>query len=385
VFVSVVLDGVGVGAAPDARAYGDEGAHTLAHVCAAAAPRLPHLARLGLGRLAALPGVPPAYRPAASFGTMEEVSAGKDSTTGHWELAGLLLDAPFPTYPEGFPEEVVQAFLRETGAGGVLANAPASGTEVIERHGDAHVATGHPILYTSADSVFQVATHVGAVPLETLYAWCRAARERVCVGEHAVGRVIARPFAGPPGAYARLDEKRQDFSRLPERPTLQEQLRAAGVRTVAIGKIGDLFGDVGFDEVVKTTSNEEGVARTLEAIAEGDGRTFVWTNLVDFDQRYGHRNDPDGFARALEAFDRALPDLLAALPEGARLALTADHGNDPCFPGTDHTRERVPVLLYHQGGENGRDLGVRRSFADHAASVAAHFGAPYEGAGESFL
>lgn len=385
VFATIVLDGVGVGHAPDAAAYGDEGAHTLAHVCAAATPHLPHLTRLGLGCVADLPGVPPVDRPEASFGTMAEVSAGKDSTTGHWELAGLVLDAPFPTYPDGFPEEVVRAFLRETGTAGVLANHPASGTEVIAAYGDEHVRTGWPILYTSADSVFQVAAHVDVVPLATLYAWCAAARERVCVGKHAVGRVIARPFHGQAGAYARLDEARRDFSLAPPRPPLQQQLQAAGVRTVAIGKVGDLFGNVGFDEVVKTRSNEEGVARTLEALRAADARTFVWTNLVDFDQRYGHRNDAEGFARALEAFDRALPTLLEALPPGGRLAITADHGNDPCFPGTDHTRERVPLLVVHQGGTNGLPLGNRATFADHAASVAAHFGVPYEGAGMSFV
>ena len=267
---------------------------------------------------------------------------------------------------------------------------PASGTAVIKAFGPEHERTGRPIVYTSADSVFQIAAHKDVIPLERLYALCRIAREEVCVGAHAVGRGIARPFEGAAGAYERDSSARRDFSRLPSGTTLQEALQAAGVRTVAVGKIGDLFGNVGFDEVLKTTSNEEGVARTLDAIRDGDDRTFIWTNLVDFDQLYGHRNDVEGFARALEAFDRALPDLAEALPDGARLLLTADHGNDPCFPGTDHTREHVPILLLTRGADGspsgeGRDLGLRPTFADHAATVAAHFGAPFESGGRSFL
>ena len=382
-FVTIVLDGVGIGAQPDAEAYGDVGSHTLGHVCAAERPALPHLARLGLGRIAPLDGVSVADAPAASFGRMTEVSAGKDSTTGHWELAGLRVATPFPTYPDGFPPEVVERFLAATGCGGILANQPASGTAVIEAFGPEHERTGYPIVYTSADSVFQIAAHTDVVPLDRLYELCRTARTEVCVGAHAVGRVIARPFTGTAGAYERIAAKRRDFSLKPSATTLQEALQAAGVRTVAVGKIGDLFGNVGFDEILKTTSNEEGVARTLDAMRSGDDRTFIWTNLVDFDQLYGHRNDASGFARTLEAFDRALPDLLAALPEGGRLLLTADHGNDPCFPGTDHTREHVPLLL--AGGEGGADLGVRSTFADHAATVAAYFGVDFESGGRSFL
>ncbi len=380
-FVTIILDGVGIGAQPDADAYGDVGSDTLAHVCAAAHPDLPNLTWLGLGCIAPLEGVPPVAAPAASFGRMTEVSAGKDSTTGHWELAGLRLDTPFPTYPDGFPPEVIERFLEGTGCEGVLANEPASGTAVIEAYGPEHARTGYPIVYTSADSVFQIAAHTDVIPLDRLYELCRTARTEVCVGAHAVGRVIARPFAGEAGAYERL-ASRKDFSRAPTGTTLQEALQAAGVRTVAVGKIGDLFGNVGFDEILKTTSNEEGIARTLEAIRDGDDRTFIWTNLVDFDQHYGHRNDVDGFARSLEAFDRVLPALVAALPEGGRLLLTADHGNDPCFPGTDHTREHVPLLLVGEGAAT--DLGLRSTFADHATTVAAHFGVAF-GDGRSFV
>lgn len=384
-FVTIVLDGVGIGAQPDADAYGDAGSDTLGHVCAAERPALPNLTRLGLGRIADLNGLPPVDEPAASFGRMTEVSAGKDSTTGHWELAGIRLDAPFPTYPDGFPPEVVERFKERTGERGVLANKPASGTDVIAEFGPEHARTGWPIVYTSADSVFQVAAHTGVIPLERLYELCRIAREEVCVGAHAVGRVIARPFEGEAGAYERLSAKRKDYSRTPTATTLQEALQEAGVRTVAVGKIGDLFGNVGFDEVKKTTSNAEGVARTIEAIREADERTFVWTNLVDFDQLFGHRNDAGGFAEALEAFDRALPEIVATLPDGARLLLTADHGNDPCFPGTDHTREHVPILLLTKGEPGGRDLGLRATFADHAATVAAHFGVDFRCGGRSFL
>ena len=384
-FVTIILDGVGIGAQPDADAYGDAGSHTLGHVCAAERPDLPNLARLGLGRIADLDGVPPVETPAASFGRMTEISAGKDSTTGHWELAGIRLDAPMPTYPDGFPLEVIARFLEKTDEAGVLANKPASGTDVIAEYGPEHARTGYPIVYTSADSVFQIAAHTDVIPLERLYALCRIAREEVCVGAHAVGRVIARPFTGEAGAYERISAKRKDYSRKPTATTLQEALRAEGIRTVAVGKIGDLFGDVGFDEVLKTTSNAEGVARTIEAIRAGDANTFIWTNLVDFDQLYGHRNDPAGFARALEAFDRALPEIVAALPDGARLLLTADHGNDPCFPGTDHTREYVPVLLLTSGTPGGRDLGLRATFADHAATVADHFGVSFKSGGASFL
>lgn len=382
-FVTIVLDGVGIGAQPDADRYGDVGADTLGHVCAAERPPLPNLAALGLGRIAPLTGVPPTEAPTASWGRMREVSAGKDSTTGHWELAGLRLSRPFPTYPHGFPAEVIDAFVDETGVPGVLSNQPASGTAVIDEHGPEHERTGRPIVYTSADSVFQIAAHVDVIPLDALYRLCRIARDVVCVGPHAVGRVIARPFTGTAGAYRRLSEKRQDYAVAPSAPTLQSALQAHGVRTVSVGKVADLFAGAGFDGSHKTASNEEGIAVTRRLLREADGTpTFVWVNLVDFDQEYGHRNDAPGFAAALAAFDAALPDLLDALPSGGRLLLTADHGNDPTTPGTDHTREFVPVLL---AGGDVRDLGVRASFNDHAATVAAFFEAPFETDGTSFL
>lgn len=388
-FVTIVLDGVGIGAQPDAGRYGDEGSDTLRHVCATARPYLPNLGRLGLSRIASLEGVAVASTPQAHYGRMREVSAGKDSTTGHWELAGLRLDEPFPTYPDGFPPEVIEAFVEKTGCGGVLGNRPESGTVIIDELGDEHEATGFPIVYTSADSVFQIAAHKEVIPLNELYRMCRIAREEVCVGEHGVGRVIARPFVGTPGAYTRVSEERKDFSRRPPRPPLQNVLREHGVHTVSIGKIYDLFGRDGFDDAVKTKSNAEGIAVTLDRMrAQTDGSpTFVWTNLVDFDQEYGHRNDPEGFARALEAFDHAVPDLLGALPADGCLVITADHGNDPTTSSTDHSREYVPLLYVEPsiGSDGGRDLGLRPSFNDHAATVAQYFGVPFETQGMPFL
>ncbi len=377
-FVTIVLDGVGIGAQPDAHAYGEADADTLGHVVAQERPHLPNLQALGLGNIRPFPDLPSAPEPHAAFGRMQEASAGMDSTTGHWEMAGVPLDTPFPTYAQGFPASLIARFVEATGCGSALDGGVASGTEVIERLGEAHQATGFPLLYTSADSVFQIATHVDTVPLDTLYNWCRTAREHVCVGDHAVGRVIARPFTGAPSGYMRLSEKRQDYAIVPPVPPIQAVLQAAGVRTVAIGKIGDLFAGVGFDDTHKTKSNAQGIAQTLaqmRILASSNLAAFVWTNLVDFDQEYGHRNDAPGFARALEAFDAALPDLLGALPADGRLVITADHGNDPTTPSTDHNREYAPLLVC---GEKPRDLGTRATFADHAATVAAYFGVPFE-------
>ncbi len=378
-FVTIVLDGAGVGDAPDAAAYGDVGADTLGHVVRQQAPHLPNLTRWGLGRL--VDGLDGTSAPAASWGRLTERAAGKDSTTGHWALAGLVLETPFPTYPDGFPADVIAAFCNRAGVDGVLGNRPASGTEIIAELGEEHERTGQPIVYTSADSVLQVAAHVDTIPLADLYRMCQVARDEVCVGEHAVGRVIARPFEGAPGAYQRISAKRKDLSLLPPGPTLLDTLRQRAVRTVCVGKIAALFGGVGVDQEVKTAGNADGVDKTLGAIrhaADSGEPTFVWTNLVDFDELYGHRNDPAGYAAALEAFDAALPDLEAALPDDAVLLLTADHGNDPTYPGSDHTRERVPVLRFQRGAEP-RDLGTADSFAAHAADVARYVGIAWDG------
>ncbi|MDT0632383.1 phosphopentomutase [Rubrivirga sp. S365] len=383
-FVTIVLDGAGVGDAPDAEAWGDAGADTLGHVVRQERPALPNLEMWGLGKL--VDGLGGVDKPVASWGRLTERAAGKDSTTGHWALAGLVLEEPFPTYPDGFPPDVIDAFCDRAGVDGVLGNRAASGTAIVAELGEEHQRTGRPIVYTSADSVFQVAAHVDTVPLDELYRMCRVTRDEVCVGEHAVGRVIARPFEGAPGAYERLSDKRKDFSLLPPRPTLLDALQGAGVRTVCVGKIASLFGGAGVDVERKTAGNADGVRQTLEAMREAaasDVPTFVWTNLVDFDELYGHRNDAAGYARALEAFDEALPFFSAATPPGGAVFLTADHGNDPTFPGTDHTRERTPALLYRPG-RPARDLGTRATFADHAATVAAFFGVDGGGEGTPF-
>jgi phosphopentomutase len=311
---------------------------------------------------------------------MRERSAGKESTTGHWELAGLTLENPFPTYPQGFPDSLLKVFAEQAGVDAILGNEVASGTEIIARLGAAHLDSGHPIVYTSADSVFQVACHTDVVPLETLYDWCQMARDLVCTGPHAVGRVIARPFIGEKGRFRRLSEKRKDFALAPNEQTLQQQLQSEGVRTVSVGKVADLFAGAGFDESLKTGRNDVGIQTLLERVGAWDGTpTYIWVNLIDFDQEFGHRNDPAGFAKSLEEFDAALPAIRAAMPEGAGLLLTADHGNDPTYPGTDHTREYVPVLLFQPGAS--RDVGCRDSFRDHAATVLAWFNAapPYPG------
>lgn len=395
--MSIVLDGVGVGEQPDAAAYGDRGSNTLGHVCTAEHPNLPNLQRLGLGNIIGLDGVPPSEDPSASFGKMQEVSAGKDSTTGHWELAGLRLEDPFPTYPDGFPASVIDSFLDATGCEDVLGNRAASGTKIVAELGAQHQRTGHPIVYTSADSVFQIAAHKDVIPLDDLYRLCEIAREQVCVGKHGVGRVIARPFVGTEGDYTRVSSERKDYARLPEDAPIQDVLQDHGVQTISVGKIADLFARTGFDDMCKTTSNEHGIRVTLEQIEAQRERSepaFIWTNLVDFDQEFGHRNNPAGFAGALEAFDEAVPVLIEALPDGAHLVITADHGNDPTTESTDHSREFVPLLHVQKrdgqdsGGRevarNGRNLGLRPSFNDHAATIADVFGIDFSTEGASF-
>lgn len=388
-FITIVLDGVGIGEAPDAALYHDEGSDTLGHVCEIARPHLPHLTRLGLGNISILEAVPMVAQPLASYGRMQEVSAGKDSTTGHWELAGLVLDRPFPTYPQGFSPELLQQFCARTGIEGVLCNAPASGTAVLEAFGEAHLATGKPIVYTSADSVFQVAAHKDKIPLEDLYRLCKIAREEIFNETEPVARVIARPFIGSVAkGFKRIGAERKDFSLLPRRETLQGSLQKQGVRTIAIGKIGDLFGNMGFDEVHKTKNNEDGMAKTFAQIQKWAAETtpvFIWVNLVDFDQEFGHRNDVAGFAGALEAFDQWLPTLLASLPPDARLVLTADHGNDPATPSTDHSREYVPLLYYRPDQPSGLALGTRYGFGDHARTVSHYFGGNFYPEGKSFF
>jgi phosphopentomutase len=375
----VVCDSWGVGDAPDAAAYGDEGSNTLGNTARAVGGlHAPTLATLGLGLLTDIGGVPanePA--PGSAHGRATEVSAGKDTTTGHWEMMGIRLDRPFPLYPDGFPPEVIGPFSEAIGRG-VLGNVPASGTQIVAELGPRHLDSGEPIVYTSGDSVFQIATHVDVVPLETLYAWCEIARA-ICRGPHLVGRVIARPFEGAPGAFVRRPERR-DYAVPPPEPTVLDLLVRAGVTVTGVGKIQDIFDHRGLTAAAYSDSNDHGVDLTVEALA---GEGFVFTNLVDFDSKYGHRNDPGGYAAAIEAFDRRLPDVLAAL-DGGVLVITGDHGCDPTTPPTDHSRERTPLLVAGcRGGPY--DLGTRASFADLGATVADLLGVDADGVrGRSF-
>jgi len=378
----IVLDGVGIGALPDAEAYGDAGSDTLRHVAEAAGGlRLPVLERLGLGRLLELPGVRAIRDPRAARGRLAERSPGKDSTTGHWELAGLVLERAFPTYPHGFPRELLDAWAERVGRGWI-GNVAASGTEIIQRLGAEHQRTGHFIVYTSADSVFQVAAHERTVPLEELYEACRAARERL-TGAHAVGRVIARPFEGAPGDYRRTS-RRRDFSLPPPGPTLLDRLTAAGHAVLTIGKVDELFAGRGVTEAIHTAGNAEGEEVLLELARKG-GEGLVFANLVDFDTLYGHRNDAPGFGRALEQFDERLGELLSLLRPDELLIITADHGNDPTTASTDHAREYTPLLVAGPRVRPGADLGTRDTFADVAATLSQLFGVPGGGAGTSFL
>ena len=375
----IVLDGVGIGAAPDAAQYGDVGSDTLGNIARAVGGLdLPELAAAGLGRIAPLEGVAPAAQPRGAWGAMLPRSAGKDSTTGHWEIAGVVLARPFPTYPSGFPAELLADFSRRTGRG-AIGNLAASGTEVIARFGAEHERTGAWIVYTSADSVFQIAAHERVVPLAELYRACETARAML-VPPHDVSRVIARPFTGAAGAYARTANRR-DFSIQPPEETLLDALAAAQVPRVGVGKVDDLFAGRGIASR-HTANNAEGVA-AITAALETMPSGFLFANLIDFDQLWGHRNDVAGFHQGLRAFDRALPSLERLLREDDVLFLTADHGNDPTTPSTDHARERVPLLAL---GPRVRPaaLGARATFADLGATVAELFGLPFRGAGTSF-
>ncbi|MBI1810032.1 MAG: phosphopentomutase [Gemmatimonadetes bacterium] len=377
--VILVLDGVGIGPAPDTAAYGDAGSDTLGNVARAVGGlALPNLEAAGLGLIAPLAGVAKVTAPRGAYGLLEPNSAGKDSTTGHWELAGLQLKVPFPTYPNGFPPDVIEAFAARTGRG-VIANVAGSGTAMIDRYGAEHVATGQWIVYTSADSVFQVAAHEDVVPLAELYAACEAARE-LLVPPHNVSRVIARPFTGAAGAFVRTGNRR-DFSLEPLGETLVDALAAAGIARTGVGKVDDLFARRGI-EGGHTSGNAEGIVRIREWLAAGSG--FLFANLVDFDQLYGHRNDVPGFYRALREFDDALPSLIAALREDDLFFITADHGNDPTTASTDHAREVVPVIVL---GPAVRPvaIGRRSTFADLGATVADWMGLAFRGAGRSFL
>ena len=376
----IVLDSVGIGAMPDAAAYGDVGSDTLGNIDRRRALHLPNLAKLGLGNLKPLPSVAPVERPSAAFGRCALASPGKDTTTGHWEMVGIHLAKPFPLYPRGFPPEIMDEFERRIGRG-TLGNYAASGTEIIQELGQEHMRTGKPIVYTSADSVFQVAAHEEVIPLWELYKICETARE-ILRGPFEVGRVIARPFIGKPDAFTRTPN-RHDYAVPPPPGMLLDQLDAKQVRVFSVGKIFDVFLGHGIQDSEKTKDNADGMAKTLEALGELDGG-LIFTNLVDFDQLYGHRNDVEGYATALEQFDAWLPSLYGKLTGDDLLILTADHGCDPTTPSTDHSREYVPLIAYRPRKQEGLDLGLRSTLSDIGQTVAENFGTKIS-EGTSFL
>ncbi|MCS7241428.1 phosphopentomutase [Candidatus Caldatribacterium sp.] len=380
VFIAL-LDGVGVGALPDAQFYGDEGSHTLRNVAQSVGGlSLPNLAQLGLGMLGDLLGVPLCISPSGLYGKMLEQSPGKDTTSGHWEIAGIILEKPFPVYPHGFPQDVVERIERAIGRR-ILGNKPASGTAIIEELGVEHLRTGFPIIYTSADSVLQVAAHEEVVPPAELYAMCERIRS-IMTGEHAVARVIARPFRGEPGSFVRTPNRR-DFSLPPPRETILDVLSQYGKKVVGIGKIWDIFAGRGIGEHVMAKGNSD-VFSAFRKMTERSDVTLVWANFNDFDTLYGHRNDVQGFAQALETWDKELETFLALLRRDDVLIITSDHGCDPTTPSTDHSREYALLLVFSPRLSCGKCLGVRRTFADIAATLAELFGVDWYGPGESF-
>ena len=379
--ILIVLDSVGVGALPDAAEYGDSGSNTVGNLSRAVGGlHLPHLGKLGLGNLTDVVGVPPELHTLGAYGKMAEASAGKDTTTGHWEIAGVHSPVAFPTYPHGFPPAIIEEFERRIGRK-TLGNYPASGTVIIQELGEEHLRTGYPIVYTSADSVFQIAAHEAVIPLEELYRMSEIALEMLEPGR-LIARVIARPFIGEPGAFVRT-ENRRDFSCPPPEPTLLDRLVAAGQEVSAVGKIEDIFAGHGITRSCHTTNNMAGVDQTVAYMRAGHPG-LIFANLVDFDMLYGHRNDPPGYAAALEAFDRRLPEIMAAMRPEDVLIVTADHGCDPTTPSTDHSREYVPLLVYGQPVRPGVNLGIRRTFADIAASASEWLGLPSAPFGVSF-
>jgi len=377
----IVLDGAGIGAMPDAPDWGDAGSDTFGHILESRTVRLPNLQLYGLGNIRPLKDLPPLDHPAGCYGRCALRSNGKDTTTGHWEMAGIILEHAFPTYPNGFPQAIVDRFIREADVPGILGNVPASGTEIIKVLGDEHVKTGKPIVYTSADSVFQIAAHEEVIPLERLYEMCETART-ILDGEHKVGRVIARPFLGEPGKFYRT-ENRHDYAVPPPRENLLPALADEDLDVVCIGKIASIYDSMGVTKDLTAKNNEQSIQQTIAALNE-NSRGLIFSNLVDFDMLYGHRRDTEGYAKALEHFDSRLPDIEAAMNDDDLMVITADHGNDPTFPGSDHTREYAPLLVFGKAIRQGVDLGTRASLADIGQTIANNFGLKLT-AGESFL
>ncbi|GGN62424.1 phosphopentomutase [Oceanobacillus indicireducens] len=382
VFV-VVMDSVGIGEAPDAEKYNDVGANTLGHIAEHMdGLHMPNMEKLGLGNIHELRGIGPVEKPLAHYTKMQEASAGKDTMTGHWEIMGLYIDTPFRTFPDGFPDEVIQK-LEEKSGRKVIANKPASGTEIIEELGKEHMDTGALIVYTSADSVLQIAAHEDIVPLEELYEICEYAREVLNDPEYMVGRVIARPFIGEPGSFERT-ANRHDYALKPFGRTVMSELKDANYDVIAIGKISDIFDGEGVTESLRTVSNMDGMDKLLETM-DMDFTGLSFLNLVDFDAKYGHRRNPQGYGEALEEYDARLPEVFEKLREDDLLIITADHGNDPVHHGTDHTREYVPLLVHHKGIAVGKELPLRKTFADLGETVADNFQVISPKFGQSFL
>lgn len=378
----MVLDSAGIGEMPDAGDWGDAGADTLGNILRSRKVELPNLQRLGLGNIRELSNLPAIDDPIGSFGKCALMSNGKDTTTGHWEMAGIILKKAFPTYPGGFPPQIVDEFVEQAKVPGILGNVPASGTEIIKELGEEHVRTGKPIVYTSADSVFQIAAHEEVIPVERLYEMCQIAR-KILDGEHRVGRVIARPFLGTVADNFTRTENRHDYAVPPPNENLLPILKDKGFDVVCIGKIASIYDSVGVTEDLTAKNNEQTVDQTINAL-KAESRGLIFSNLVDFDMLYGHRRDTAGYAAALERFDARLPEIMSAMREDDLLVMTADHGNDPTQAGSDHTREYAPLIVYGNSSLGGVDLGTRSSLADIGQTIAENFGAVLE-AGESFL
>ena len=364
--IIIVLDSVGIGELPDAYKFGDEGSNTLVNTAKAVGGlNVPNLESFGLGKIGDIPGVSKGVDAKAFYGKMIEASAAKDTTSGHWEIMGVITEKPFPTYPKGFPDDVIKAFTTAIGRP-ILGNKTASGTEIIKELGEEHIRTGYPIVYTSADSVFQIAACEDVIPIESLYEMCDCARD-ILKGEHNVGRVIARPFIEENGIYTRT-ERRRDFSLLPPEETVLDKAVKKGYEVVGVGKIGDIFAHRGLTREIHASNNRDGVLKTIESIRE-DFKGIIFTNLIDFDMKYGHRNNPEGYAEALESFDKSLPEIVDALKAGDVIIITADHGCDPTTLSTDHSREYVPLLVFGKKLNKPGSLGIRNSFADIGATV----------------
>ncbi len=378
----MVLDSAGIGEMPDAAAWGDAGSNTLGHILESRTVNIPNLQALGLGNITPLKGLAPAAAPIGNFGKCTLKSDGKDTTTGHWEMAGIILKQGFPKFPEGFPPRIIDQFVTQANVPGVLGNIPASGTEIIRQLGEEHVRTGKPIVYTSADSVFQIAAHEEVVPIARLYEMCEIARN-ILHGDDEVARVIARPFVGETAETFKRTENRHDYAVPPPSSNLLPLLKDAGLDVVCIGKIASIYDNLGVTEDLTAKNNDQIIDVTIEAL-EADTSGIIFSNLVDFDMLYGHRRDVEGYARALEHFDARLPEIFAALREDDLLVLTADHGNDPSYPGSDHTREYVPVIAYGKTAKQGVDLGTRQSLSDIGQTIAENFGLVIED-GVSFL